>query len=337
MRLIVFTLVLFVFCGGANSDELDVRYEIADEAAGLFIRGNFSALDDLAAKYRTEDERTPAGSPKLKHFYDGILETVPPDKDDDKAWQSLFDKADEWISSNQNSATPQIAKASLLMQRAWAFRGPVNDWSLGFIDEFRFRQYAKKARVQLQDNHDLASRDPNYYVILIATLAASEFDEAEFYVELNKGLTSFPNYDPLYLAAVRFYMPQWYGKSGAMYLELERLAERSIRRTESLRGLEIYARIYWAAGQDRKTGLYIFDAMNGDHDLMSQGMRDLVERYPDQWNFEHVAFFACLIDDYELAGALLEKIETPIYESAWYRFENFEICKKQVAKSVVEE
>ena len=49
---------------------------------------------------------------------------------------------------------------------------------------------------------------------------------------------------------------------------------------------------------------------------MKTGINDVLKLYPDQWNINNFAFFACMAQDRPMTKALIDKIQTPI-KAAW--------------------
>ena len=321
---VAFLLAISAF---ASANELEQRENIQLESRDYFLAGDFQSLESIAKQYRATEERTESGLLKLPLFYDGIARSAPIEATDAEAWRTALDQADRWIATMPKSPTPYIAKSHLLLKRAWAYRGTSYANDVAMWNMLRFKQEAKKARDLLIENKSIADSDPEFYGSMLSSLLATGDKEEDYEDYLDEALTKFPNFDALYFSAATFYDPRWCGSES----ELSHLALQAVGRTSESRGLEMYARIYWAAGQ-RKSGGYYFMEQPADWQKMRAGIQEIVSRYPDQWNINRLAFFACLKEDYELARELMDDIVEPIIDSAWYQDKNYLICKSRVAK-----
>jgi hypothetical protein len=50
---------------------------------------------------------------------------------------------------------------------------------------------------------------------------------------------------------------------------------------------------------------------------MKKGIDDVLKRYPDQWNINNFALFACLAKDKKMAKELLDLIKEPPMLQVW--------------------
>ena len=78
----------------------------------------------------------------------------------------------------------------------------------------------------------------------------------------------------------------------------------------------MYARIYWSASQTQY-GRDLFTDSDVIWEKMKKGIDDVLKRYPDQWNINNFALFACLANDKEKARELFNLIKQPIIWKVW--------------------
>jgi hypothetical protein len=52
----------------------------------------------------------------------------------------------------------------------------------------------------------------------------------------------------------------------------------------------------------------------------------VTRRYPDQWNLQNYAHFACQARDVETLRKLLPRIEQPVLADAWSGAMSFPVC-----------
>ena len=78
----------------------------------------------------------------------------------------------------------------------------------------------------------------------------------------------------------------------------------------------MYARIYWAASQ-YQYGPRLFQDSLVDWERMKKGVDDVLAQYPDEWNLQNFAKFACLANDRDKTIELLDKVRTAPDIRAW--------------------
>jgi hypothetical protein len=138
---------------------------------------------------------------------------------------------------------------------------------------------------------------------------------------VEEGLKREPLYYQLYFAAVRFFTPKWGGDP----TKIEAFADAAVARTQKDEGFSLYARIYWVASQ-YQYGSSLFSQTGVVWPKMKRGIHDVLARYPDQWNVNNFAYFACLAGDRDEAKKLIGMIKGPPSVQAWRRQENFSRC-----------
>ncbi len=90
------------------------------------------------------------------------------------------------------------------------------------------------------------------------------------------------------------------------------------------------ARIYWSATQgDFQCDL--FSESLARWPRMKSGFDDIVARYPDDWNLNNYAKFACIAHDKQTTRALLKRIGDNVVPEAWSPAELFQTCKDWAA------
>lgn len=322
------SIVALLLLGTAVAGEREERDYIGILSGSLFTARDFRALEELAGTYRESLDRTPAGMLKLRKFYGGIEDAAPSNDPEHPNWAMAMDTVAQWISKYPGSPTPYVAKAHLLITHGWAYRGTGNASTVDPDDRLRLKQLAGEAKELLLSHKNVVSRDPESYSSIATADIALGTAEGEFRSSLDEGIEAFPNYDEYYFRGREYYSPKWYGSEQAV----ESFAVEAMERTRDERGYEMYARLYWAAGR-RPSGGYYFQGPIANWEMMRDGIGDLVERYPDQWNVNHLAFFACVNRDHQLAEDLVQLVVEPIIESAWTRGSNFDLCRLKIEQS----
>ena len=127
----------------------------------------------------------------------------------------------------------------------------------------------------------------------------------------------------MHFAMLDYLLPKWHGSA----LEIERFALNAAEQTRDIEGDGMYARIYWYAAQgDYKDLLFMTSFARWDQ--MRSGFEDVISRYPDQWNIQNFAHFACQAGDGKTLGKLLDRIARPVIAQAWAGSSSFADCER---------
>ncbi len=147
-------------------------------------------------------------------------------------------------------------------------------------------------------------------------------DSDKFKSFVKEGLDRYPYYYQLYFAALDYLAPKWHGNKN----EIEKFANNAVERTKGIEGNGMYARIYWYASQTQYSEK-LFSESNVVWAKMKDGIIDVIKKYPDSWNIQNFAFFACLAKDKPTTHMLMEKITSPTIMRAWKKQEYYNYCK----------
>ena len=108
----------------------------------------------------------------------------------------------------------------------------------------------------------------------------------------------------LYFAGVDYFAPKWHGSASA----LEDYARSSLNFAQQTGEDALYARIYWYASQ-AQYGLRLFEQSEVDWRRMRRGIAEVLDDYPDPWNIQNFAVFACVADDRFMTRDLFKRME----------------------------
>lgn len=315
-------LVIFLFATMVSNTliagELEERKAIKKEVIGYFNAGNYKNLLQLAQSYRLGKSRTASGLWKLTLFYSAIHEAVDIRVKDENFWSFLKSKTEKWIKEYPLYPTPYISHGIVMKGYAWKFRGsgwadtvPAEAWE-------PFHQHLNNAKAFLEKYKETASVDPTWYEVMAMIAIGLNMNRTEFERIIDEGLKKEPLYYQLYFAALEYFAPKWYGNER----DIEEFANSAVARTKEQEGLGMYARIYWAASQTQY-GEKLFTGSNVVWEKMKRGIDDVLKRYPDQWNINNFALFACLANDRQKAGELFKLIKEPPILDVWKSESNY--------------
>ncbi|OGI68909.1 MAG: hypothetical protein A2W18_04740 [Candidatus Muproteobacteria bacterium RBG_16_60_9] len=302
--------------------ELEERAAYNKRFSTMFIEEQFGALDNTADEYRADGSRSSSGLWMLTHFYAGIG-SVTNGVQDETYWKNIESKALRWAASNPNSPAAINAYARILIDHGWKFRGgawanqvPKENWK-------PFYEHLAKAKEYLLQNKRVASVDPRWFENMLTIARGEGWDRKLFDALAAEAVSKHPYFYQMYFSAIDYLVPKWNGSKE----EIETFANFAVEQTTAKEGMGMYARIYWYASQT----YYNVDLFESDvdWDKMKRGIDDVLARYPDAWNINNFAFFACLSGDKQKTTELIGKITGPPIARAWNgsEYHYYERCK----------
>lgn len=305
--------------------ELAARDAIAHAAAQAFRAEDFATLEGYAEAARSRRLRTSSGLWVLGLVESGVDEAANVrTARDDAAWDAFEAIGRRWLAAYPSSATAQVAYAQLLQNRAWLYRGGAGYASTVSDAQFAaFHQQVEKARRYLSSAREAAAVDPQWYLEYLAALRLGGVaDRDEYEHVFDAAVRRFPDYFPLYFEAVTYHFPKWNGDAR----QVEYFARRVMRGRDERTGRMLYARIYWYASQAQfKGGLFERSAVKWDD--MRAGFRTIVADFPDPWNLNHFARFACLAHDREAMREAFAKVGSEALDAAWDSPGQYRACR----------
>lgn len=303
---------------------------VRQESSDLFLSNDYKALDARMAQYVSQKTRTGSGRWASGFFLEGILDGVgePRNAYDDSIawWDGLEKRVRGWAEDRPDSALARLTLAQVMVSRAWHIRGsgyastvPASAWE-------PFREQLTRADRYLESQSSVASRYPEYYASKLFIAKALGHDRKTVDAIFDEGTRRFPGYYPLYFSMADYLLPKWHGDAK----RIEAFARDAVARSRRTDGEGMYARIYWAAAQSQFEDA-LFQESSVHWKQMRSGFEDVIERYPDQWNLQNYAHFACQAGDVETLRKLLPRIERPALAGAWSGAMSFAACSSLAA------
>lgn len=310
---LAFALILIGQARAAT--ELEQRAAIKASVEQSFLADDFGQLESMAMAYRTEKSRTSSGLWNLALFYtslDEVIKNQTKGDDRDAMFEAVEAKIQKWTHEFPDSPTGHIAQSWALIERAWAHRGGGYASIVKPESWAPFKHHIAMARANLEEFKSVASVDPKWYGTMILIARAENWDRNEFDALLNEALDREPLFYQTYFSALEYLLPKWHGNME----EIENFAQNAVARTKEQEGLGLYAQIYWYASRSQ----YKDDIFNNtlvEWSQMKDGFEDVISRYPDAWNLNNYARFACLAGDKPKTIELLKRIESSVVAEAW--------------------
>jgi hypothetical protein len=292
--------------------EPDIRMKIMLQSQAFVKAGLFSELDRFYDHAVARQLRTPSGLWVSGIYCDGVLANMrhlnPPKSKKD--WQKFEAISAKWAKDSPKSALARIAHASAISSYAWSIRGEGYAGSVPEKAWKPFYQELRRAVDYLEAEKAVASRSPAYYDLMIGLLTAMPGGDPS--VAFEEGVTKFPGYYPSYFSMLENLLPKWHGDAA----KIEKFARNAVERTSAIEGKGMYARIYWYASQTQY-GNALFDQSDAQWPAMREGFEDVIARYPDQWNLNNYAKFACDAGDVATLSKIMGRLRNPIDSDVW--------------------
>lgn len=311
-----------------RQSEAAIRLAIVEETGANLSSGKFDALERMAEDFRRTKARTPSGTWKMgwlhKAFETIGLNTPTPD-----AAIAMNATLQAWLQSHPTSPTPYIALGH------FSYWQTVAGWRHRLATSSALPNW-EPYRQDLAETYDfllrakpIAARDPEWYVVMENIGRLLEIDLAERYLLIQEGLDQEPHYHRLYFAAAESLLPKW----GGSYRMVEAFANEAVTRSRDRDGESLYARIYWHLAQI-EFGTDLFRETGVEWNTVSRGFHDIVKAYPESWNLNAFALFACTASDFAKAGQILEQIGDRIVLDLWPDRQTLEACQSLGANSM---
>jgi hypothetical protein len=302
---------------------------IPQEATAAYRAGDFPRLEAELLEYVSRGARTASGL-WVGGFYTDGIETALLDPRPQTAgqWDALERRTLDQTRQYPQSALARLLHAKVLIARAWSIRGrgyantvPESAWK-------PFHDGLRRADEYLVQEKQVAGILPEYYVERIGIARGLGRSRSEIDALLEASDRVQPGYYPAYFSVLEYLLPKWHGDA----LQVEAFARAAVQRTRRTEGDSMYARIYWVASQSQY-GSHLFYASDAQWALMRSGFEDVVKRYPDAWNYQNYAHFACEAgDDRTLERLLSQHVQEPILPDAWTGETDYEECGRRVGR-----
>lgn len=317
-------LVSFTLASGsaARSGELSTRMAIDERIGMLLENSDFKTLEKMAGEFRRTQSRSSSGLWMLTLFYSGLDKYLTAHVSDRPFWSTMDRTIKRWMAEHAESPTPHLVYANLLIGRANSYRGGVGWIFPHRRDVAPFKRLIGEARKHLERAKEIASDDPRWYELMARIAMYQAWPKEEFSRLLEEASEKEPLFYQTYFMAVLYYAPGWYGSPG----ELESLANMALRRTKDQEGYALYARIYWYVSQVIYADA-LFKESKVNWSTMRKGIDDVLADYPDNWNINNFAKFACLAGDKGTTGALFAQMDRPIFGRVWRSDADYARCK----------
>ncbi len=327
-RLFASFLVFSTIFGFAETHaaELDERVLIEQKARTALAQEDFAVLEAMAEKYRSPDERTSSGLWRHSIFFISLRRVYGGWKADSPGWTALSHILEKWETAYPKSVTRKLVEADVLLKKAYFQRA--RRFGDNVTPQSERERALARTREYLDAIKNQASDDPRWYNLMLNVALAEQWPLAEFETLWEESLDRHPTYYENSFSAMRYFIPKWGGSAEA----LEAFAVSAQEQSQATEGYGLYARIYWVASQSQY-GLSLFTESKVNWPMMKLGILDVLDAYPDEWNLQNFAKFACLAEDTAFFSELMLRSEAQLIKAVWGRDLRMAERCKQLANS----
>lgn len=322
-KLLICFSVLMVLSSFVSANELQDRESIKNNVVQLFLAEKFEELSKLSEKYLETEERTSSGLWKLTLFNAAIGEITDRNNRDEQYWSDMEGKALRWVKSQPESPSGYIAHATILMNHAWMYRGGGWAYQVRREDWEPFNAYVNKAKQYLSENKAIASNDPRWYETMLSVAIAEGWSDEDFELFVNEATSRYPFFYQIHFMAIDYLTPKWHGNKE----KIEEFARKSVVATAPRDKTGMYARVYWYASQTNY-GSKLFTDSAVTWSSMSKSIDDVLAQYPDQWNINNFARFACLARDKNKTNEIINLVRPEPIHQVWGDSNFYYQCKE---------
>lgn len=310
----------------ASLPEPEGYIALQQESSRLFLARDYAGLDARMAHYVKQGTRSSSGRWASGIFAENVLHgrgtPLASHPDSIVWWQDLEKQVQGWVDASPDSPLAHLTLTHVVMNHAWHIRGggyassvPASAWK-------PFREEMARARGYLLKHSKIASRYPEYYELRIHLETALNSERETVDAVYDEATRRFPDYYPVYFAMTNYLLPKWHGDIDAV----EAFARDAVQRSRKTEGQGMYARIYWVVAQAQfRDALFEESGVHWAH--MRTGFDDVIKRYPDQWNIQNYAHFACLAKDHKTFRKLSPRIKPPTVPHVWTAPNTLEACR----------
>ena len=163
--------------------------------------------------------------------------------------------------------------------------------------------------------------DPYWYELMLGPERSwTEKEYSSGTKLIGEALHKFPTYYQFSFNALDYAQAKWrrhlgdYGSGGLD--TIDKLIKESTAASFSTDGNGMYARMYWYLSSLMGENIFKYPKLTHlDWNKMKIGMDDVLKQYPDDWNINNFARFACLAGDQQKTIDLLNMRKTVLTEA----------------------
>ena len=320
---LLFALASYVAGAGAQFTNPRPMERAADKYFAMLLQSDFGDLERVAMEARSKDLRIDDGQPVLAALYEGTAGCPCHNSLTDELWQMRRTRLEAWTRQMPKSATARVALASFPVYYGWFARGNNYADSVSSNAWKSFEERVEQGRLALDALEKPDKHDEGWYAAMISVALAQHWSSQRFDALYEEASRTHPKYLPIHFNAANYYAPQWYGSQQAY----TRFVQRAVDLVGPPVDAELYARLNWSQGTNT-----MFQDGTADWTRMRSGFEQITRGYPDPWNLNNFARFACLARDWDTVNALAKSIGEAPVAMAWWSDARYYLQCRNIAR-----
>jgi hypothetical protein len=277
----------------------------------LFAK-RFDEIDREAERLRKQPEFLSDGQDRLAALYGGISgcrTDACRDGHTLEQWRQRGQLIAEWRKLSPSSITAEMAAARYPHEHGWALRGRGMAGTVTPEGWAGFRAGNAESRRLLETASAQLKADPGWHQAMLSVAGAEGLERTKFQALYRDAAALHPLYLPIHFHGATFASPRW----GGSIPELGKAVELAVERTRPRLKDVAYARLNWALS----TPTMFMDGQ-ADWARMRGAFEQLVDEFPDPWNLNNFAKFACIAGDHATVNELSARIGATAIPEAWF-------------------
>ena len=294
----------------------------SDEYQALLLQRAYDKLEKAAAEAHSSTSVIDDGQPRLAAIYSGTTGCNCGNQLTEELWKLRGERLKEWRERYPKSVTARVALATYPMQYGWFLRGGGYSNTVSQEAWGRFGSLVEEARNELDHLDAEAKKDPGWFEAMLSVALAQQWPRDRFEALYAQAAREHPDYLPIYFTGANYHAPEW----GGSIQDLLKFIEDAAEATRARMGETLYARLNWLETA-------AFDAGRADWKRMRAGFERMMKDFPDPWNVNNYARFACMSKDWPTVERLAERIGDQPVAMAWYGDRKYYDTCRQIAKA----
>jgi hypothetical protein len=306
-----------------SAPEIDHRNQISRWGKLTDTPDRLRLMIDFIKPLRDEQRKGPSGLWSLTYFYVSLRD-----------WAAFM----YWRPENQQNFETMFAEVAAIQpadSTLLIVKGYVLNATLQAVLDSRVvavmpqaahaelvRQRFEAVLTYVESIRGKAENDPGWYLLALDTLNICCPEDEAIWEILREGTRRFPDLYQLYFIALHSIQKCPLADQDAMR---KRVIDLAIERTGKTDGEAAYARIMWFLSQHRGS-LEYFTGDQVDWPRMRLGIDAVLKRYPDAWNINNFAKFACYAFDREMLPRLMPLAAAHPIRDVWSSQMKFHQC-----------
>lgn len=315
------------------ASELSERAAIMADVNSALQRDDFAWIEQRYAEMNKNTERFPSGVLKSARLLYGLMgaSALPSalrgsgeriQTAQEAHWVAMEKKAERWQQMYPKSSVAAFARNEAFIGHAYFFRGSRYARDVDQAMWKPFKAYIDRAFNALASQENQIVRDQAWYCAMIRVAQYQDIDASQFAQLVDEASSKYPSYYEIYFFAANKLAPKW----GGSFEAFDWLANLAVSKTRKTEGMALYTRLYWSIAQgDFQDDL--FTRTNADWKKMKLGFDDIVKSYPDEWNLNNYAWFACMARDRPTLERVFKQIGEDINTTLWNGPERLNRCR----------